>query len=452
MILAEVCPQPSRNRIAGFRQLTFLSLLAIGATMPVLAGESVPARFIARDVVRPLSSSTVSSQPGSITARWSEVKRHRVGNQPGAWRLKWRKPLTSSASPKSEVRQADAESAVSASSNQAPIRDPLGSSSLTPRLASKTELQNKFQVQPAGLVWRDTQSQVQAAVQFEPADPFEDPFDDHARAVTDNDLAPAPRHFAQAPPAQLNDGQPCRRIYNDRNCCEEEQNCALAREYVRNNSIRNISLNITPQLTVAQLTAGDEEEMDYGKELRKELARVPARDWRNRAGRQVANGRMTDFRDGRVIVSDSDGNSVKLPYLQLSDDDMCFVTAWWSIPTECSLGDEEYRSRQWIDSTMAWKASGVCHKPLYFEEVQLERYGHTAGPILQPALSGAHFFLNIAALPYKMGINPPNECRYPLGYYRPGNCAPWLIPPIPLSVRSALQTAGFYTGGVYMIP
>ena len=74
---------------------------------------------------------------------------------------------------------------------------------------------------------------------------------------------------------------------------------------------------------------------------------------------------------------------------------------------------------------MTWKASNLCHKPLYFEEVNLERYGHTAGPVLQPLVSSAHFFGNIIVLPYKMGVHGPTECQYSLGYYRPGNCAPW---------------------------
>jgi hypothetical protein len=51
-----------------------------------------------------------------------------------------------------------------------------------------------------------------------------------------------------------------------------------------------------------------------------------------------------------------------------------------------------------------------------------------------------------------MGINPPNECQYALGYYRPGNCAPWLVPPIPLSVRGALVEAGAIMGGAFVIP
>ena len=143
---------------------------------------------------------------------------------------------------------------------------------------------------------------------------------------------------------------------------------------------------------------------------------------------------------------------IKIPFSTLSEDDICFVTAWWSIPTECVLVDAEYSGRFWEGVTLTWKASGVCHKPLYFEEVQLERYGHSAGPFAQPIISTAHFFLNIAALPYNMGIHPPSECRYPLGYYRPGNCAPWLVPPIPLSVRGGLLAAGAYLGAIYVIP
>ena len=138
--------------------------------------------------------------------------------------------------------------------------------------------------------------------------------------------------------------------------------------------------------------------------------------------------------------------------LPLGDDDLCYVVELWGLPTECTLGDEQYQMRGWIPSTMAWKASDLCHKPLYFEEVQLERYGHTSGPITQPVVSGAHFFLNIATLPYKMGLHPPNECRYPLGYYRPGNCAPWLLPPVPISARAGLMQAGAVVGGAYVIP
>ena len=51
-----------------------------------------------------------------------------------------------------------------------------------------------------------------------------------------------------------------------------------------------------------------------------------------------------------------------------------------------------------------------------------------------------------------MGLEPPNECIYTLGYYRPGDCAPYMIDPLPLSVRGALFEAGAWVGGVAIFP
>jgi hypothetical protein len=272
-----------------------------------------------------------------------------------------------------------------------------------------------------------------------------------------DDLAPAdPDADAPAPPPSLGPlrepTKPCQRVYNGRNCCTEDSECEAHRRRVRDTSIQMISLDITPLMTVTQLDSPVDEGYDeYQRELADELRKAPARVWRNRSGEQVADGRMTNFRRGRVQIETEDGQR-EIPFAELSNDDMCFVTAWWNIPSECVLGDDEFQGRQWIASTFTWKASSVCHKPLYFQDVQLERYGHTAGPLLQPALSGAHFFLNIAALPYNMALYPPYECRYPLGYYRPGSCAPWMVPPVPLSVRAGLIAAGTYVGGVFLIP
>lgn len=121
-------------------------------------------------------------------------------------------------------------------------------------------------------------------------------------------------------------------------------------------------------------------------------------------------------------------------------------------PTECSLGDEQFEPRMWALTTYTWTAPALCHKPLYFEEMALERYGHSTGPLTQPFVSGAHFFATLPVLPYKMGVEPPWECIYPLGYYRPGSCAPYMLYPIPLSARGALLEAGAWVGGVFLIP
>ncbi len=115
-------------------------------------------------------------------------------------------------------------------------------------------------------------------------------------------------------------------------------------------------------------------------------------------------------------------------------------------PCECPLYGAAYDGRHFAPMTFTWKATGVCHKPLYFEDAELERYGHSWNPVVQPFLSGAHFFVSIPILPYKMGSSAALECIYSLGYYRPGSCAPFMIEPFPLSLRGALFEAIGATG------
>ena len=134
------------------------------------------------------------------------------------------------------------------------------------------------------------------------------------------------------------------------------------------------------------------------------------------------------------------------------------------LPRECALTEETIRpfaagevrrnvlGQPWASTDFTWKASSLCHKPLYFEDVHLERYGHSWGPRLQPFLSGAHFFLSVPTLPYKMGLYPPGECIYTLGYYRPGSCAPYMLDPLPLSIRAALAQGAAWTGAAFVIP
>ena len=116
-------------------------------------------------------------------------------------------------------------------------------------------------------------------------------------------------------------------------------------------------------------------------------------------------------------------------------------------PCECTLGlNATFQGRSFAPTTFTWKAAGTCHKPLYFEDVQLERYGHSWNPVLQPFMSAGHFFVSVPLLPYKMGLTPPCECMYTLGYYRPGSCAPYMIEPIPLSLRAGVSQALGVTG------
>ncbi len=122
------------------------------------------------------------------------------------------------------------------------------------------------------------------------------------------------------------------------------------------------------------------------------------------------------------------------------------------MPTECSLGCYPFEGRNWGSNCVLWKASSLCHKPLYFENIQLERYGHSHGPVVEPLYTTAHFFASLILWPYQTGIHPPNECVYALGYYRPGDCAPWLKDPFPLSLQGTARQTLFIAGAAAIIP
>lgn len=123
------------------------------------------------------------------------------------------------------------------------------------------------------------------------------------------------------------------------------------------------------------------------------------------------------------------------------------------VPKSCPLAPvgEAFPAREFAGTNVTWTASNLCHNPLYFEQPALERYGHTIGP-LQPVLSGAQFLATIPAMPLLMAIDPPNECQYALGYYRPGSCAPYKWSPIPYSTRGAIVEGGVATALVFLIP
>ena len=123
-----------------------------------------------------------------------------------------------------------------------------------------------------------------------------------------------------------------------------------------------------------------------------------------------------------------------------------------SYPVECRIEGETFEPRRFATTTFTWKAAGYCHKPLYFEHWNLERYGHSHGFVADSFLSAAHFFGRIPALPYQMGVELPWECVYPLGYYRPGSCAPWTVPAVPVSARGFAVGAATATGIVFLLP
>jgi len=255
------------------------------------------------------------------------------------------------------------------------------------------------------------------------------------------------------------DDKPCLRRYGtlNLNCCESDDKCRAFLEGLIRDKLNNISLDISPRFKP------DEDEEENKTQLA-DLTRLSGvRDWHRRGVKfderrpdnRIAVGRLTNLQNGRVIIAEENGGTRNIPLNDLSEDDLCFVSGWWQLPPECAIAGHreiDINNRNWMPSTVAWHASALCHKPLYFEQVQHERYGHSAGPFRQPWVDGAHFFGSAILLPYKMALDPPWECEYVLGYYRPGSCAPYHIPPFPFSPRAAMAQAGFVVGGIYVMP
>jgi hypothetical protein len=225
-------------------------------------------------------------------------------------------------------------------------------------------------------------------------------------------------------------------------------NCDAIRDFVDGLDIRRIRVDSSPDFVEGYPTR------DRSLTNTKEnfIAEAPVRSWYSSSGEEVARGKLIDLVFESVVIAGENGTKTTYLLRKLSDPDQVYVSEAWGIPTSCSLGDQGVKERMFADSILTWKASGLCHKPMYFEDVQLERYGHEWGPVVQPALSTVRFFGDLAILPYKMGIHPPQECQYSLGYYRPGECAPWTRGPVPISLRGAMSQAAFVTGTAWALP
>ena len=259
--------------------------------------------------------------------------------------------------------------------------------------------------------------------------------------------ASAPPQLALAPPVPLapipvlgqgaGEKAPLQTLVAILNCGSPD--CEQAAQRLKPTPLSDISLDIAPT---------------FKPNLDNKPVKLQAevRDWTNRQGKIIASGQLADYTFSKIEIKLTNGTITKIPMTDLSVDDACYVADTWGFPKQCRIGLDTYDLRNWEPIKFTWKASALTQKPLYFEDVQLERYGHTMGPWLQPARSGAHFFLNIAVLPYRMGIHPWNECQYSLGYYRPGSLAPRQLPAFPLNAKASLWQAGAIIGGVYLIP
>ncbi len=196
------------------------------------------------------------------------------------------------------------------------------------------------------------------------------------------------------------------------------------------------------------LGEGSEESLQYGVDFDLSLPQPPTGEMTEEQRRLLAEERAASEESCREEIEKLRAQTLETIDLNIRVEG----SMGEDYPFECPLESGQQEPRQWPQITYTWKAAGLCHKPLYFEQVQLERYGHSWGPYAQPIMSGVHFFGTLPILPYKMGLKTPNECVYTLGYYRPGNCAPYLVGGVPFTWRAAAFEAGVATGMSFIFP
>ena len=111
-------------------------------------------------------------------------------------------------------------------------------------------------------------------------------------------------------------------------------------------------------------------------------------------------------------------------------------------------------ARDWPLACYRWQAPALGYHPLYFEQVNLERFGCSPRHLAwaQPAISAAHFFSTVPLLPYKMVAQPVRECVYPLGHYRPGCEVPCDLILPPWSWRGLATESAVAAGLILLIP
>jgi hypothetical protein len=225
----------------------------------------------------------------------------------------------------------------------------------------------------------------------------------------------------------------------------------------RSASTRLPAINTVPPLRSAKVAFQKAEEQNAG-DLSEDLTRLkqeqsPAKDTtldQKVDLKDTAGTRSTDSRDNSKAMN---REPIVLPALSIPNTSIQgvgtgstpedFVVGRLPATIQLPYGADRYGF--WALDRKTWTAPVFCLQPVYFEETMLERHGQERFPYLQPLVSGATFFSNIAFLPYHSYLQRPLEERYSTGHYRPGSPVPCLRQRAPYdagALRFQLLTTG----------
>lgn len=111
-----------------------------------------------------------------------------------------------------------------------------------------------------------------------------------------------------------------------------------------------------------------------------------------------------------------------------------------TFPEEPVLSTERYSGRSWPKQTAIAEPHYVCHRRLYFEQRNEERFGWDLG-FIHPVVSAAYFFGDLATMPYKFGTEPCRWWECSAGLCLPGQPTPYLLYPPQPSVTGIVMEA-----------
>jgi hypothetical protein len=120
-------------------------------------------------------------------------------------------------------------------------------------------------------------------------------------------------------------------------------------------------------------------------------------------------------------------------------------------PYEPPISTERYVARSFPPMTCEVEPNYLCHRRLYFEDRNSERFGWDLGPI-QPLVSSGIFFWDVLTLPYQLGTDPCRHYECNAGYCLPGDPVPYYLYPPQLSITGAVLQGGTVVALVGIFP
>jgi len=120
-------------------------------------------------------------------------------------------------------------------------------------------------------------------------------------------------------------------------------------------------------------------------------------------------------------------------------------------PNDPVISTETYQGRRFYPMRLEVAPYYLCHGRLYFQQINLERYGWDLG-VFAPLISGTKFLYDFVTLPYHLATEPCRRFEYNTGWCLPGDPVPLLLYPLHVSPTGFVAEVGTILALVAIFP